>query len=84
MAIHTPTYMYIHSYNNLFMALYCYKKNQRMKVIKKNASAVKGYSWGFFFLFNYQIHPNQVAMFPNQSTHSECNRKIGVVYMYVM
>lgn len=55
-----------------------------MKLILKNASAVKGYSWVVFFLFNYQIHPNQVAMFPNQSTHSECNRKIGVVYMYVM
>lgn len=33
--IHTPTYMYIHSYNNLFVALYCYKIIQRMKLILK-------------------------------------------------
>lgn len=49
MAIHTPTYMYIHSYNNLFMALYCYKKNQRMKVIKKKCICCKRIQLGFFF-----------------------------------
>lgn len=59
-------------------------KKSTYEIDFKKCICCKRIQLGCFFLFNYQIHPNQVAMFPNQSTHSECNRKIGVVYMYVM